>query len=208
MVVVKNNAMTRLIDPQILLSTGAVFRRHEKSTVIFHEGNFASFYYQIISGSVSMTNRNDDGSAFIQGIFQEGQSFGTSALMLGERYPASAIAASDVELLRLCREPFLDMLQQHPDVLLNLTLSLSRKLYQRAFIGKCIASEGPEDRIYTLLRILKKESGCPGTEKFRLRFSRQQIADMIGLRVETVIRAIKRLEEKGLVVIVHGKVYY
>jgi DNA-binding Lrp family transcriptional regulator len=31
---------------------------------------------------------------------------------------------------------------------------------------------------------------------------------MIGLRVETVIRTMKKLEEKGAISIDHGKVYY
>ena len=37
--------------------------------------------------------------------------------------------------------------------------------------------------------------------------TRQQIADLTGLRVETVIRAIKSLEKKGEVTIKDRKVY-
>lgn len=197
-----------LFDPEILIGTGAVFRKHQKGTVIFHEGAAARFYYQILSGTVSIVNRHDDGSAFIQGFFCDGQSFGTSALMLGETYPASAVAATDIDLVRLPREPFMEMLRNDPEVLFELTLSLSRMLYQKSLIGKGIASQGSEARISTLLCMLKKESGCPDSEKFRLRYSRQQIADMIGLRVETVIRAMKKMEERGMVMIEHGKVYY
>ncbi len=200
--------MDMLIDPQILVASGAVFRKHEKGQVIFHEGAAPQFYYQIISGSVSIVNMREHGSDFLQGIFKEGQSFGTAALFLGEPLPASAVACTDVVLIRLGREPFLGMLQEQPRVLLDITLSLCRNLYQKAFIGKGIASQGPEERIHTLLQVLKKESGCGTDEKYRLTLSRQQIADMIGLRVETVIRAIKKLEEKGSLLIEHGKVFY
>ena len=41
----------------------------------------------------------------------------------------------------------------------------------------------------------------------RVNLTRQQIADMTGLRVETVIRTIKNLEHKGDLVIDKGKVY-
>ena len=200
--------MEMLIDPQILVGAGAVFRKYSKGLPIFSEGAAGVYYYQIISGTVSIVNVKEDGSDFIQGIFREGQAFGTSAVMLGEPYPASAIAASDVVLIRLGRDAFFVMLKEHPEVLLNLTIALSRKLYQKAFIGKGIASQGPEERIGTLLTVLKKESGCAETQRYRLELSRQQIADMIGLRVETVIRAMKKLEEKGMVAIDHGKVYY
>ena len=200
--------MDMLIDPQILVGAGAMFRKHGKGQIIFHEATPSQFYYQIISGSVSIVNVKEDGSEFIQGIFREGDSFGTAALVLGEPYPASAAAASDTVLIRLGRDAFMAMLTAHPEVLLNLTKSLCRKLYKKAFIGKGIASQGPEERISTLLQVLKKESGCADGEKYRLGLSRQQIADMIGLRVETVIRAMKKLEEKGMVAIEHGKVYY
>lgn len=200
--------MDMLIEPQILVGAGAMFRKHDKGQIIFYEGDAAGYYYQIISGSVSIVNVKRDGSEFIQGIFKEGQSFGTAAVLLGEPFPATAVAATDVVLIRLARAPFMEMLKVHGDVLLNITLSLCRKLYQKAFIGKGIASQGPEERITTLLQVLKKESGCAADAPYRLSLSRQQIADMIGLRVETVIRAMKKLEERGTVTITHGKVYY
>ena len=42
---------------------------------------------------------------------------------------------------------------------------------------------------------------------FLINFTRQQIGDLTGLRVETVIRTIKALEKKGLLKIINRKVY-
>jgi CRP-like cAMP-binding protein len=204
----KNHAMDMLVDPQILVAAGAIFRKYAKGQVIFHEGDMPGYYYQVISGEVTMMNIRESGTDFIQGMFREGQAFGSPALMLNEPYPASAVANRDVVLVRLPREAFLQVLEAYPDVLLSFSKMLCRLLYHKAFIGKGIASQGPEERINTLLDILKKESNCPADEKYRLSLSRQQIADMIGLRVETVIRTMKKLEEKGAIAIDHGKVYY
>jgi CRP-like cAMP-binding protein len=200
--------MEMLIDPQILVAAGAVFRRYTKGQVIFYEGDKPQYFYQIISGGVTMMNVRDEGTEFIQGMFTEGQSFGAPPLMLDEPYPATAVANKDVVLIRLHREAFLKVLEQHPQILLEFSKMLCRLLYHKAFIGKGIASQGPEERISTLLEVLKRESGCPESQRYRLNLSRQQIADMIGLRVETVIRAMKKLEEKGMLSIEHGKVYY
>ena len=200
--------MDMLVDPQILVAAGGVFRKYSKGQVVFHEGDAPAYYYQIISGEVTMLNIRDSGTDFIQGMFREGQAFGSPALMLNEPYPASAVANKDAVLVRLAREAFLKVLEVHPDVLLSFSRMLCRLLYHKAFIGKGIASQGPEERIGTLLEILKKESGHALEEKNRLNLSRQQIADMIGLRVETVIRAMKKLEENGVIAIDHGKVYY
>lgn len=200
--------MHELIAPLLLLSSGGTIRKHEKGQTIFYEGDAPQFYYQIVSGKVSIVNLNADGSDFIQGLFAEGQAFGMAAVLIGEPFPAAAVCVTDVEVIRLERSLFLNMLEAEAKVLLKITMALCRKLYQRAFISKGIASQGPEDRIRTLLEVLKKESGCPANEKYRLNISRQQIADMIGFRVETVIRAIKKLEEKGTVFIERGKVFY
>jgi CRP-like cAMP-binding protein len=204
----KNGAMDMLVDPQILVAAGGVFRKYAKDHAVFHEGDTPAYYYQIISGGVTMMNIRESGTDFIQGMFHEGQAFGSPALMLNEPYPASAVANKDVVLVRLGRDALLKVLETYPDVLLSFSKMLCRMLYHKAFIGKGIASQGPEERISTLLEILKKESGCAPDQTYRLNLSRQQIADMIGLRVETVIRTMKKLEEKGAISIDHGKVYY
>lgn len=197
-----------LIDPQILVSFGGVFRKHEKGQTIFYEGSPSQYYYQVLSGSVSIVNVHEDGSEFIQGMYNEGDCFGTAALFIDEPYPANAVAASDLVVIRLARDAFLSMLLERPELLLRVTVAISGKLHQKSCINKSMAIQGPEERITTLLNLLKRESGCAEHELYRLNLSRQQIADMIGLRVETVIRTIKRLEEKGFVSIEHGKVYY
>lgn len=43
---------------------------------------------------------------------------------------------------------------------------------------------------------------------YKIDFTRQQMADLTGLRVETVIRAIKALEKKGTIKIINRKVYF
>jgi CRP-like cAMP-binding protein len=61
-------------------------------------------------------------------------------------------------------------------------------------------------RLITLIDYLKKEE--PGTERFyRVPYTRKELAEMTGLRVETVIRNIKALEKLGFLTIKNRKVY-
>jgi len=57
---------------------------------------------------------------------------------------------------------------------------------------------------------LKTESINPETleKQARIDYTRKQIADMTGLRVETVIRVMRNLYEKKMLTIRKGKVYY
>ena len=72
---------------------------------------------------------------------------------------------------------------------------------------KSFATHCPENRIATLLNYLKTEhkNFCGNCNQLDL--TRQQIADMTGLRVETVIRTMRNMHDKGELVIAKGKVY-
>ena len=77
----------------------------------------------------------------------------------------------------------------------------ARKSSRRA-IRRALPS--PENRVGTvLLQLAKKEPGAAG---IKINARRQDIAEMAGLATETAIRAVKRLEDKGLVTIERGKV--
>jgi len=77
----------------------------------------------------------------------------------------------------------------------------------RFLIIKSFASHCPERRIATILNYLKEENKnfCPNCNLLKL--TRQELADMTGLRVETVIRTMRTMHEKGELEIVKGKVY-
>ena len=62
---------------------------------------------------------------------------------------------------------------------------------------KEISSFKPEHRILSLIDYLKKEEGIPIDQKYEVSLPRQHIADLTGLRVETVIRSVKTLEKEG-----------
>jgi CRP-like cAMP-binding protein len=58
-----------------------------------------------------------------------------------------------------------------------------------------------------LLKEYKKSHSHLNGDKLKIDLTRQQIADMTGLRVETVIRSMRELHDKGQLNIEKGKVY-
>jgi len=72
-----------------------------------------------------------------------------------------------------------------------------------------ISSHDPDHRIYTLLKYYKEKNAQPGDDsRIRIPFTRQQIADMSGLRVETVIRTVKKMEKEGKLVLDGHKIVF
>lgn len=196
-----------MIQEDILLAYGGTFRKYKKGQCIFFEGDHSLFFYQVSEGSVCIVNIFKDGREFIQGLFSKGQSFGEPALLINSCYPVTAIANEDTIVLKIAKENFLYMLRGNDHLLGDLTITLAQRLYTKTILVKEISREKPHHRIITLLQMLKTENGCTIEKAFKVDLSRQRIADMLGLRVETVIRTMKRLEEQGLILIKNGKAY-
>lgn len=198
---------TTLIDTDLLLAWGATFHNLEKGQVLFHEEDSAHFYYQVVEGRIKMCNCNEEGKEFIQGMFEAGESFGEPPLFDGGIYPASAEADEDSVVIRLRKENFLQLLKENFEIHFAFTQNLARRLRFKSLISKEISSYGPMHRVSTLLHEYKKGKGVADDELLKIELTRQQIADMTGLRVETVIRSIRELERNGQLKIERGKVY-
>lgn len=194
-----------MIPENYLLNFGATVENVPAQEVIFLEKTRADFYFQIKTGEVRMFNINEDGKEFIQGIFSDGESFGEPPLFGDFKYPASAAALVETQLYKLSKNRLFELLTSHTEIGLKLTKALAKKLYYKAVILKEISGHPPEHRILTLIDFLKRKYGSE--ELFQVEFTRQQIADLIGLRVETVIRAIKQLEIDGEIQIINRKVF-
>lgn len=197
-----------MITTELLLQFGAKLKNYPKGTVLFSEGDTARYYFQVETGQVKTNNFNDDGREFIQGIFTHGDSFGEPTLLNGHTYPASAETITDAKVYTLAKQAFFEMLYDKPETAIALCKRLADRLYYKAMIASEIAAQDPEHRLLKLIDFLKYEVGkCTAGEQYNVTLTRQQLADLTGLRVETVIRTVKMLEKKGDLVINNRKIY-
>lgn len=180
-----------------------------KDQVLFHEGDKAGDYYQVEQGSIKMFIVSPDGQEFIQGIFSPGESFGEPALIGSFPYPGSAKAIEPSKVWKLPGDYFLQMLKENFDLHLKLTKVLCQRLKYKSMVLSEISSHDPDHRIISLLKYYKSKT-LQSSENTRIRipYTRQQIADMSGLRVETVIRTVKKMEKEGKLVLEGHKIVF
>lgn len=195
------------IDLDLLFTWGAVAKKYKKNEVIFDEGGTAHFYYQIIEGNIRMYNSNSEGKEFTQGFFSDGSSFGEPPLLINETYPATAVAMQDAVILKLSKEKFLRILDEYPAVQKAFLILMAGRIHAKANTSKEIINQKPEFRILAFLNTYKKKTGASGN-KILVPFTRQEIANFTGLRVETVIRALTKMSNNKKVDIIHHKIYY
>ncbi len=189
-----------MIPEAVLKKYGATQILLEKKEVLFNVDTQARYYFQVGSGKIKMNNFNEDGKEFIQGIFTIGSSFGEPPLFAELKYPAQAEAVEESSVWKLEKESFFKLLRENPETHLELTKVLAGRLHYKATMVAEISTESPEHRLLKLIDYFKIHiHKIPKEESYLVELSRQQMADLTGLRVETVIRAIKSLEKKNKV---------
>jgi len=198
-----------MIEAAVLKSYGAKKTTLQKDEILFIEGERANFYWQILQGSIKMVNYSPDGQEFTQGLFYEGDSFGEPPLFADFEYPSHAVAIEKSVILKLPKDNLIRLLRENFEIHWEITARLCKRLQYKAMIMREMSSHPPEHRILSLIDYLKLEKtlDAEGNEYYEIPYTRQQIADMTGLRVETVIRSIKALAEKGKLKIMNRKVY-
>ena len=196
-----------ILSIDLLLAWGATYKKISAGEIIFNEGANCCFYHQLVSGHINWLNINDNGKEFIQTIIEPGESFGEIPLFDDEPYAATAAAINDCIIIRLHKPVFLQLLKESPDLHFAFSKLLAEKFRFKLLLLRTISLEEPDKCISTLLEYLKKNNKhiCAGCSQVKL--TRQQIAGMTGLRVETVIRTMRSMHLKGLLRIEKGKVY-
>jgi len=192
----------------LLYSAGATEEHFHAGDYIFREEAMPQYYYQIVTGEVKLNSYNEDGKEFIQNIFSGTSSFGESLLLLGKPYPINAVAISKCTVIKVAKDQFFRLLRDHPQVFIDLCRSLSELAYSKFMLMRKISSKNADERLIELMNLLKNSPENRNKLSFEIPYTRQQLASLTGLRIETAIRAIKRLERNDVLVIKNGKIYY
>ncbi len=185
-----------IIPEEILTKYSTQVITYRKDDYVFFEDENPEYYYQIRSGMIKMSSFSNDGQEFIQGVFYEGQSFGEPAIFGSFPYPSNAIAMVESVMYRLNIPVFFELLKNHFELHKKFNLILAERLRYKSTLLKEISSYSPDHIILTLLRYIRERDQEDPNQPFIIPYTRQQIADMTGLRVETVIRTIKKLQQE------------
>lgn len=196
------------VDEEVLYSYGGEIKHYKKGEIIYREGDHALYYFQIREGKVKLNNYDNEGKEFIHNIFGGKQSFGDSLIFLDKFYPMNAICIGHSEIIRVPKEQFLKLIKTEPKLSLEMNACLSQRLYFKAIMLQNMASLNPASRITGLLDYLKSYHDDSCGSCFHVELTRQQIANLVGLRVETVIRVLKKMEKEGNITIENRRIIY
>lgn len=193
------------ITENFIKETNAEIKKHEKNSLIINEGSTSLYFYYLLEGELSVYNLTPEGKEFLQHKVKENNFFGEPAVLLEKPFPGTVEVTSEfAKILRIKRENFLQYLKNNPDWSLEFTKSIAEKSIIKSNSLKNIVFLNPEDRIIKQLNDYKEGKD----EKIIIELTRKELSNMTGLRIETIIRTIKKMEKEGKLQIINGKVFY
>ena len=98
------------------------------------------------------------------------------------------------------------MMKENFDITRDIIKYLSDVLRIKTLTLSAVFGKTPKGKALFLLNKVKKH--IFKNKEGMVPFTRQEIANFLGVRVETIIRTIKELEDEGVVRIEKGKIYY
>ncbi|MEM1132456.1 MAG: Crp/Fnr family transcriptional regulator [Pseudomonadota bacterium] len=203
---VRNTAICSALSSDelaVLNSKGRMHRLSAGQTLVW-EGDESLLVANVLEGVMKLSTSMGDGREQIVGIVYPSDFIGRP---FGGRSLHSLTALTDAHLCAFSRRDFDSFAREHPDLehkLLDRTLTeLDRARHWMLLLGRKTA---PEKTATFLLEMADRlSSTSPETKTvpglFELPFGRQQIADILGMTIETVSRQLSRLKKEGIIVL-------
>jgi CRP-like cAMP-binding protein len=167
-----------------------------RNAEIYAEGDSADCWYKVVSGTVRVCKLLADGRRHIAEFCFSGDCFGIDST--GER-PYSAEAVDDVIVMRLQRTATERLIDQNSALARLLRDTMVRNLAnahgRTLLLGRMTA---PERVAAFLLEMFERRDR---TKALDLPMSRQDIADYLGLTIETVCRTLSAFKRHGVIAI-------
>ena len=184
------------------LSEGITEARYEKGQYIFKQGDPAECFHVLMKGAVKCVQSSKAGKEAVLKVLLPGDLFCCEAAVFdGKAHPGCAQPMGPVAVLKIPKHAYLKLLKTNPTAALEVIKYLGGRLNEAQETSKTFALERADQRIAALLARLAERIGRPSSDGIvlGLRISRQDIADMTGLAVETTIRTISKLTRKRLI---------
>ena len=165
--------------------------RFARNNEVYGEHEPAEYLYQVISGAVRTYRMLDDGRRQITAFYLPGDVFGVEA---GDSHRSSADTICDAQILVAKRSAVMARAEHERNLGRQLWVLTAREL-QRLQEHSLALIKSAEERVAGFL--LEMEGRNSAGAAVELPMSRQDIADYLGLTIETVSRTFTQFVQSG-----------
>ena len=176
-------------------STRLHFRKNE---TIFAEGDPVDRVYKVLTGTVRLCRYLPDGRRHVGDFVLAGDLMG---FLECPDHPATAEAVDDVTVVSYPRSAVDRLAASDPQLRRRIACHLSSTLLEAQHHGFMLCCQRARERVASFLVRLADRSDTVDGETLDIAMPRQDIADHLGMTMETVCRMLSLLKTEGLIVV-------
>jgi CRP-like cAMP-binding protein len=169
------------------------FARNE---TIYAKGDEARYSYKVVEGAVRLSHIFADGRRQIVNFFLPDETFG---IELDAEYTATAEAVGEVVALRCPRLCISQMTDGDPDISQKRLAMFSKSLAAAERHVAMLGHQSAKERVASFFLALEMQRRTSEDHTVDLPLSRQDIADYLGLTIETTCRALSELKRLNII---------
>lgn len=182
----------------LLLNQKCTFLEIPKKGILFKEREKPEVVWFILSGWVRLVKQSPQGRPVTIFVMTPKEPIcGVSALTFGS-YAATAIAATQVKVVKIPKDLFLSLLERYPSFAREVIEICCKRIREMVF-SYAIAYDHVDRRIAHVLLRLSEDFGKT------LPFTHKEISEMAGTALETSIRVLSKMKRKGWLTVKRGE---
>ncbi|MDP6785583.1 MAG: Crp/Fnr family transcriptional regulator [Alphaproteobacteria bacterium] len=168
-----------------------------RGKVLFVRGEPAERFYLVLNGWVKVYRDNPNGEQAVIAIIKPGETIAEAAIFMARDYPASAEAVNESRLLEIPGRPFVANLRSDSDLALGMLTAMSMRLRRMVKHIEQLQANSTPQRLGNFLLSLSDDGS--DTQVVRLPYDKTLVAARLGMKPESLSRALAKLKTIGVV---------
>jgi len=196
---IRELAICQALSDEEIASLEAILtqQRYAPSQTLFYEGDPAQYVFNLTAGTLRLSKLLSDGRRQITGFLRTGDFLGFAR---DDAYTYTAEAVTQVEVCRFAITEFEALFQHFPQLEHRLLARASNELAEAQDQMLLLGRKSPTEKLasFLLRQMSKAEKMGEPSSPVRLPMGRSDIADYLGLTIETVSRSFTKLRKDGV----------
>lgn len=184
-------------------------RTYPSDEIVFDRDESGDKFYTVVDGLVKITipdplsERNKT-----LALLGPGEVLGEMAVLTEKNRSGRATPARETELFELDQETFRELMQDVPQIGINLSRILSKRLWDTDTEVQAVTFQTIPGRLASQLLRLGNQFGTTADEGMLIdiELTHQELADIVGTNRETVTRHLNKFKEKDIIATGDGKI--
>ncbi len=169
---------------------------HGRGKILFLRGEPAKNFFLLLDGWVKMFRDTPDGEQTVISIRKSGDTIAEAAIFFGNNYPASAEVVDRARLLEIPASALLGRIRSDGELAVQLLGALSMRVHNLVHHIEQLQARSTSQRLGDfILGLCEIETGPADV---RLPYDKSLIAARLGMKPESLSRALAKLKDIGV----------